>query len=398
LLDSSGIFRIVRDLCFAELSQSRRSAGHNQCEVLDDFRLWGPSTWLLERHLEAGGHCLFLDSLERISITSSINQFFRLHEWGVEDNLLRQKTLGDLAELVAQVLLEDEIPWQRLCLLSSGTTSEAKPTVHSREGLEQEVQSWRQLLPEARRVLSTIPCHHLYGLAWTVLWPTQAGLEIVDVRLWSPGRWRKEMRSGDVIVSFPLLWEQLLKSLDRIPEGVTGISSAGKLPEAVWQKAVDAGLSRMVEVYGSTETGGVAFREQPQVPFRLAPHWLERRSEFTELVPDRIKVLDAEHFYVLDRKDGAVKVAGNLVQFTEVERAIRDFSEVQDCRLRLGPGGAQARLEALIVTAEPSSRYAGLEQEISSHLASRLPAAALPRRFSFVPELPFNGLGKVAGW
>lgn len=398
MLDSRGIFRIVQDLCTSELVQSRRGAAAPAQAILDQVEHWDRTTVLLDRHRVAEALCLELDSLERISISAAINQFFRLHEWGVEDNLLRQKTLGDLAELVEAVVLDPEQPWRGLTVTSSGTTGEPKRILQSREALEAEAASWAARLPSARRVLSLIPSHHLYGLIWTVLWPGHSGHRVEDARHWSAGRWQREMTGGDVIVAVPVQWENLLRSLDHFPAGVTGISSAGRLAETAWSEAKRQGLTEMIEVYGSTETGGVATRNSHTEPFRLAPHWETRREQLDELLPDWIESVAPDTFQVRGRKDGAVKVAGVLVHLPDVEAALLEIDGVLECRVRLSRNDAQARLEACIATAVPADQYAEFETQIHRSLSDRLAAAAIPRRYQFVEELPRNGMGKVVSW
>lgn len=299
MLDSSGIYRITKDLLVAELTESRRIVGTTQSQVLDDLDSWGPNTVLLERHKQEGEHCLDLDSLERISVASRLNQFFRLHEWGVEDNLLRQQRIGDLAGLVEAVLLKEEPIWQRLTLLSSGTSGEPKATTHHRCDLEAEVAGWNQRIEPPNRVLSMVPSHHLYGLIWTVLWPCANELEVLDATNWGPGRWQREVTKGDCIVGFPLMWEFLLRSVGSLPASVIGISSAGALPPSLWDFATDRGLSRMIEVYGSTETGGVAARENAADPLRLAPHWADRAEGLADLLPDHIEFESPTEFRIL---------------------------------------------------------------------------------------------------
>lgn len=398
LLDSSGIYRITKDLLAAELTESRRMVGATQSQVLDDLGSWGPNTVLLERHKREGEHCLDLDSLERIAVASRINQFFRLHEWGVEDNLLRQQRIGDLAGLVEAVLLEEQPTWQRLTLLSSGTSGEPKATTHQRRDLDAEVAGWNQWIDQPLRVLSLVPSHHLYGLIWTVLWPSANGLEVLDASNWGPGRWQREVAKGDVIVGFPLMWEFLLRSVGTFPAGVVGISSAGALPPSLWDLSIHQGLSRMIEVYGSTETGGVAARENATDPFRLAPHWADRAEGLAELLPDHIDFESPTKFRILGRKDGAVKIGGSLVSLDDVARELRALDHILDCRVRRGGAGVRERLEALVVTDLPAAEYSQIEQRIHRELAQRLPAAALPKRLAICASLPVNAMGKVAQW
>jgi len=322
-----------------------------------------------------------------LSNPAAIHQFFRLSDWSIEVDQIHDKSIDELADLVSTTLLDGPQQWQALTLSSSGSTGEPKPIRHSRESLESECASWRALLPDAKRVLSLVPSHHLYGLVWSVLWPCSAGIPAEDARDWEPSRWRE----GDVIVAVPLQWEKLLQ---RVPRGVTAISSAGVLPEKLWDGLKALGMERIIEVYGSTETGGVAIREAFQDPYRFAAHWTHR----VEDLPDEIEPCEGGGFRILRRKDGGVKVAGSLVYPSLVQQALLELPAVENAKVRYIDTENRARLEALVITQVPETEYAQLELQIKRDLGEKLQDAAIPRLFSFRRQLPTNQLGKVVLW
>jgi 4-coumarate--CoA ligase len=378
LLTLQAIERLVQDLVIAELKRSRG----------DSFARQAPSsrdTYLLESHAPAGADCLGMDSLERLSTASRLNQFFHLHEWGVEEWLLRHRTIGELADFITAVLLDETAPWERLTVCTSGTTGEPKQVTHSRGDLEAEVFTWQALLPGISRIVSLIPSHHMYGLIWTALLPGACGCRVVAVR---PGEMPR-LEAGDLVVAVPFQWEFLLGMGLRFPIGVTGVSSAGELPARLWPELAGRGLERLVEIYGSTETGGVASREAAGAAYRWAPH--ARREE--QLLPDEISSESPDTFRLLRRKDGLVKVGGQLVNLGEVEAVLRAVPGVADCRVRAG----QHRLEALLIP-QVNADLASLEHAVRAAVSQSLPTAAQPRRLEFAAALPRNEMGKVTAW
>jgi len=220
----------------------------------------------------------------------------------------------------------------------------------------------------------------MYGLIWTVLWPNSAGLPVVEARAWSAAQWQEELREGDVIVAVPM----------ELPESAV----TGELPQSTWASAAQQGLQRMVEVYGSTETGGVATGEGHGKPFELAPHWRERKRDLVAELPDYVEPLGEHRFRLRGRKDGALKIAGLLVQTDDLERLIRRCSGAFDCQVRI----RDSQLEALIATDLQPLRRQELELEILSTPAGKLPAGAMPKQIQFVDQLPMNAMGKVVGW
>ncbi len=335
-------------------------------------------------------------SLAYPSVLRSIHTFFEFERYGTEAELLAARDLEELSALLSTRLLDPAQPWNALTVQTSGSTASPKLISHSREFVATEVASWRALLPAAKRVLSLVPSHHLYGLIWTVLWPASAGIPVLDARSWSPKEWSYQLRPGDVVVAVPIQWARLMPVPGAMPPDVTGISSAGSLSASLWERITEGGITRLIEVYGSTETGGVATRESATEPFRVAPHYAGiDNSELEQMLPDTITPTGDGGFYLAGRKDGAVKVAGNLVSLALVESALRDCDGVNDCRLRIGGRDEASILEALIVThREPTE----LERALVDELKHRVPAACIPRKFVFAATLPLDAMGKATAW
>jgi long-chain acyl-CoA synthetase len=418
------LFRMVWDRIEAELRLSRGSEERGAAEHNTDFstatELWTPETFLLERHSDLGQSCLNLDSYERIQVASSLSLLFQLNQWNAGDNLLRMRRLGDVCQLIADCIHSPEQSWQALCFESSGSMGPPRAITKTRQEMEAECESWRALLDGGpgcaapRRILSLVPAHHLYGFIWTVLLPEsyaeissdsleeRCGVPVVDARHWGAARWASELQPGDWIVAFPFRWENWLRLAPSIPPGVGGISSAGALTPQLWTELKHKGLSRLIEVYGSSESGGVATRESSGAPFDLAPHWRARQQDLARLLPDEIESAGPGRFHLLGRKDGSVKIRGVLVSLPEVEHQLREHPLVSDCRLRLrhrsSLANAEPRLEALIIPTDPHQDEAEIQAQLHRDLFSGLGAAAWPRHFVFASKLPLNSLGKAVNW
>ncbi len=267
---------------------------------------------------------------------------------------------------------------------SGGTTGEPKVVVQSAADLQREVESWCELMAGARRVVALIPAHHLYGLVWTVLWPEQAGMEVVDWRGEALADVVAQCVAGDVVVGVPVQWEGMAQCGVKFGAGVWGVSSAGRLEDAVWVGVRQAGLGRMVEVYGSTESGGVATRESEREELRVARHWWGREEELLGVLPDWVELRDGG-LRVLGRKDGAVKVAGWLVELEQVRAWVMELAGVADCHVRVREG----RLEMFVAGTTAA-------EEIREMLGRRLPGAVVPRRIETGARVPRDGMGKFA--
>ncbi len=182
---------------------------------------------------------------------------------------------------------------------------------------------------------------------------------------------------------------------------------------------VRASGARLIEVYGSTETAGVGYRERDRSPYRLLPErtrhgdglrlplGLEGAVSVVEPadLPDSLEWVDDEHFRPVDRRDGAVQVRGVNVYPAKVERVLREHPEVEDAAVRAVDDEAGRRLKAYVVPtrsdpeAGPSVEPAAeLEQRLRAYAAAELSAPERPAVYRFGDELPRNALGKLSDW
>ena len=163
------------------------------------------------------------------------------------------------------------------------------------------------------------------------------------------------------------------------------------------------------EVFGSTETGGIATRRRADGTEIWTPlegvRWRSARGRLlvasAYLSPDlardpggffatadRISRAKAG-FALLGRADGIVKVGGRRVDLAEVEERVCSLPGVRDAWVwsRRGVGGRGAEIVALVAgSAEPAA--------IRRALRRTLPPAALPRRIRRVERLPATATGK----
>ncbi len=383
-LPPEDIFRMVRDIFVDELTISRRATFSAA-----DGALWSPATSVRE----AG---IGLDSLERFTIAARLNETFHLHRSGVEDNLLRATTLGDTVEVIQAGL---EYAGEHISFYSGGTTGAPHIVAHAVTDLMREVEELGELFPDRNRVIVTVPVHHIYGFLFGVLLPGKMGIPAIDAQsaLLSGDR---QPRSGDVVVSMPFLWKRLLPSISRWGTGVMGASSTAPLNQDTATAACRAGLQRLVEVYGSSETAGVGWRDRCAASsyFTLFPRWeragegMIRSGSRPVDLPDWVTWHDDRRFLPTGRRDSVVQVGGTNVNLDELRDTILKLvPEATDCAVRLG---AEERIRAFLVMSADSLD----EQEISSRLARNLAAAALPRSITIGPQLPRATTGKVIDW
>ena len=344
---------------------------------------------------------LGFDSLLMLSLITVLTRFFGLATTGVEDYLLVRRRLGDWADLVAHHfgLVGAQAA---LTFTTSGSTGAGKAVAHSRRTLESEVAAIGSLFQsgagEQPRILSMVAPHHIYGFLWSCLLPHHLGRDVCDLYGAAPTRLVREVRPGDLVLGTPFTWAQLAATGLALPDGVSGVTSGAPSTPETWRAGQGLGLVRMIDIYGSTETGGVGWREAEGGAFRLLGDLqfdageLRRCGAVLDL-QDRLEWRDARMFSVLGRRDTVVQVAGTNVCPETVRETLLSDPRVRDASIRLDGN----RLKAFVVP-EIGADPATLEPCLRDLLARCLPAPARPDRFTFGATLPRNSVGKPADW
>lgn len=366
----------------------------------EEWRSWSAETRIDEDGLGA-------DSLARLELAARVNRFFHMHETGAEDWLLVRPTLGEWAEIVGESLAR-RAEW--ITFQTSGSTGAPKPATHALADLAAECDAHAGLFPAVRRVLALVPPHHIYGFLATAFGPARRDLPVVDLRGFAPAQVFREQRAGDLIVATPFLWRVLLRSGSGFAAGVEGVTSTAPAPGALWPETRASGLARLTELYGSTETAGIGWRDAGDAPFALLAHLdrapdgrIRRRRDCAVLAPqDRLDWTADGRFHPIGRHDGAVQVGGVNVWPERVRATLLDHPLVADCAVRLDvASGAEARLKCFVAPRPDAAT--GLDEDamaaaLGRFCAERLTAPERPARFAFGAALPRSEIGKLADW
>ncbi|MBB5205761.1 acyl-coenzyme A synthetase/AMP-(fatty) acid ligase [Inhella inkyongensis] len=266
-------------------------------------------------------------------------------------------------------------------------------------------------------VQGTVSHQHIYGLLFRLLWPLAAGRPLAAQRV----GYLEDLATASgrlAVVASPAHLKRLQASrLDGLAPRLAALfSSGGPLPdEALAPCRAQLGQTP-IEVYGSSETGGVAWRQRapgaqedpswqplPGVEWRLEGELLHLRSpqiggDAWFQAQDRARA-EGQGFVLLGRADRIVKIEEKRVSIAAVEQALRACGGVEALALPLLPG---ARQELGVVLVPDAAAWSEIEtQGRSAWLAPRRAALAAlleptvrPRRWRLVGELPANVLGK----
>ncbi len=268
----------------------------------------------------------------------------------------------------------------------------------------------RYAVTEDDCILATIPPYHIYGLLFSVILPLVSSVTVAPETPSFPNeivaaakKWK-----ATVLASVPAHYRVLR---DKKMSLRLAFSSAGMLDTEDNQMFSRQNSSGIIEVYGSTETGGIATRnrslgEEFFTPFspirwkvidsRLAVHSpfvspeLPVDNDGFFSTSDRVEAQDSSHFALQGRTDSVTKVGGKRVDLREISLLIKKEPGVSDCVVMALPeaGGREHCIGALIEGDTANTKT------IKKNLTLCLEPYALPRRLKKVERIPLTKNGK----
>ncbi len=313
-------------------------------------------------------------------------------------------------------------------LFTSGSSGEPKKITKSLQNIETELQTlekyWGTKVTDCV-YFSTVTHLHIYGLLFRLLWPLTTKRPFFNKSYLFPEDLEKAMASFSKIalISSPA-------HLKRIPQMTTLssfcnkikmiTSSGGPLDFATANVFTTDGLITPMEIFGSTETGGIAWRNQAteNTPWQAfenikikqnsetgtlslqSPYIQE--TEFVE-TSDLIEVIAPNTFHLKGRADRIVKIEEKRIGLNHLESKILETGLVQDVyvtQLASAEQNGRLFLGCIISLNEfGKSQFLKLSwkpfvETIKQKLAQFFDLILIPRQWRLVLEMPLNQTGK----
>lgn len=369
-----------------------------------------------------GGYQAILPGHQRLAGLQALQAQF--------DGLLTDGELPGAALAVPQLRLpllvaDDEreadgaaLPPERLdlTLFSSGSTGEPKAIPKAWPQLEAELRVqmalWGERLVDTR-VLASVSHQHIYGLLFRILLPLALGRPFDRRSIDYPEQLALQTAPWALIAS-----PAFLSRLDpAIPAAGCRliVSSGGPLQPGDAHQAKLLLGQLPVEIFGSSETGGIGWRQRhqvqtpwttlPGVEVRVGPdQCLLLRSPFLPTAEwldcaDRILMTGAG-FELLGRQDRVIKLEEKRISLDEVEARLQALVEVESAAVLPLQQGQRQILGAVLVLSEAgAARWAELGPgrfllALRQQLRPWLEPVALPRSVRRVEQMPVNAQGK----
>lgn len=323
------------------------------------------------------------------------------------------------AEEQAHIVIEDE---QFIHFYTSGSSGEPKKILKHWYQLEREVacqqRLWADILDHCL-IVASVSHQHIYGLIFKLLIPMLLQQPVYMPLIQFPEQLEQiNVKNRKLVfISSPAYLsrtanEKQNKTVYR--NIIQTFSSGGPLLHDTAQQLKNNADIVPVEVYGSTETGGIAWRQQVmnplwraltginirvdeqqrlliRSPFLVSDQWFE--------TDDKATLFDVEHFELQGRVDRIVKLEEKRLSLTELEQALQLHPGCRRAKALIFNGKKRVQLAVVIELAENwSSDQAPqlLRKQFREYLTGFFEPVLLPRKWRFVSELPMDSQGKTS--
>jgi acyl-coenzyme A synthetase/AMP-(fatty) acid ligase len=262
----------------------------------------------------------------------------------------------------------------------------------------------------AHTIVGTVPPQHMYGFESSVLLGLQTGNALCAERPFYPADICSTLAAAprpSVLVSTPVHLRALLAAEVALPQTDLIVSATAPLSGELARAVEEKFATRLLEIYGSTETGQIATRRTAQtVEWQLWPGvtltleedsqaWVQGgHVEQPTPMCDVLEPTGSDRFLLHGRMADLVNIAGKRSSLAYLNYQLNSIRGVVD-GIFFFPDESHAsstgvtRVAAFVVA--PTLDAPTLTQE----LRRRIDPVFLPRPLIFVDRLPRNGTGKL---
>ena len=272
-----------------------------------------------------------------------------------------------------------------------------------------EAQRLGLLDGRSHAIVGTVPPQHMYGFESTVLVALQSGNAFSAGRPFYPADVCSELAAVPqprMLVSTPVHLRTLIGSDVHLPSADLVLSATAPLSQNLAREVEQRFATRLLEIYGSTETGQIASRRTAQeVEWQLfegvrlfskaEETWAEGgHVEQPTPMCDVLEVTSTDRFLLHGRLSDLVNIAGKRSSLSYLNHQLNAIPGVADGVFFVrepeeGSSTGVTRVAALVVA--PTLDAAALTEQ----LRKRIDAVFMPRPLLFADSLPRNDTGKL---
>jgi len=302
---------------------------------------------------------------------------------------------------------------------TSGTTGVPTGAIKNRENIEGELDALQAIFEpqQFERVVVTVPFVHIYGFLSGLMLPKRLGCEVLLKEEYYPQE-LVSLHEGKktLVVTSPVY----IKALLRLKRGhdlgnVVFLSSTGLLAEEEVEQFEQQYNTSLLQLFGSTETGGVAIKRGSEPYWQPLQGVLISKNHESRMVVDSpylsthlleegitlmkrpytttdIIELEGRNFRLLGRANEIIKVSGKRVSIVELENMIENELGAADVLIRIKKESDRLKDEGLEI--EIAGRKMPSEEEVKALFKTHYPGTNFSFTLSHVKSIEKNSMGK----
>lgn len=307
----------------------------------------------------------------------------------------------------------------KLLFFTSGSTGFPVGAFKSSQNLEEEILVLSKLVKSynIKKVVVTVPFIHIYGVLAGLLLPLYLdNITLVVKDDFLPYELLEEAKAGQtLIITTPVF----IKALERLGDGLDlktnlFICSTAPLHLDDINSFEDKFNTNLMQIFGSTETGGIAYKfgsavkwstlENVKVtskddklcvnsPF-ISPYILNEKILKLEqpFVTEDIIDLSEHGFILLGRSNKIIKIAGKRISALQIESILEDIEGVNKAIVELVYKKELLRSEQIIITLESTKKI--LKQEIKKKISEYYGVLTIPFSVKYADKINLSAMGK----
>jgi acyl-coenzyme A synthetase/AMP-(fatty) acid ligase len=258
-------------------------------------------------------------------------------------------------------------------------------------------------------LVGTVPPQHMYGFESTVLLALQSANAFSAGKPFYPADVCSELASVPeprTLVSTPVHLRTLLATDAELPATELVLSATAPLSQNLAREVEQRYQTRLLEIYGSTETGQIASRRTAETvewqlfdDVRLIAEgedtWAEGgHIEQRTAMCDVLEITGADRFLLHGRLSDLVNIAGKRSSLSYLNHQLNAIPGVVDGAFfvretEAGSSTGVTRVAAVVVAPGLTAT------ELAGQLRRRIDPVFMPRPLLFVASLPRNDTGKL---
>lgn len=308
----------------------------------------------------------------------------------------------------------------RIFLFTSGSTGKPKAVPQRMKEFEEDnafvISKWAKEIT-SRKLVTTVSQHHIYGFLFGISLPFTLGTPFRRHRVEFPEEFEKMTDEKYILIATPAFLKRTVEVEDKLDMKDIWIFSSGGAVSP--ELAVQCGkLFNFfpLEVYGSTETSGIAYRQQNKdgllwTPFDNAKLWLGDDGCLRIISPyikdpagfataDLAEFQEDGRFILKGRSDSIVKIEEKRISMTEVENRLLETGLIEDVKVvALTSDVRQYLAAALVLNAKGQEKFKDTEKFLINRyfhdfLMKYFENVVIPKKWRFMDKLPTDVQGK----